>query len=1086
MSSAKSKRLRSLSSCILLLILASTGDFRAFAQGTITSTLLGRITDSSGGVIGGASVTVINLGTGLTRQTVTNADGNYLFPFLPPGQYQLTVEKQGFKRETRKGITLELDQRARLEVVLAVGQRSEEVTVTGEPPLLKLDSSDIGEVINERNIVELPLNGRQFIQLALLTPGAIPMPEGAFTTPFALAGGSPNVNGNRSDANNYLLDGVSIIDQTFHNLSISPSVDAIQEFKVQSSLYSAEFGSAPGAQVNIAVKSGSNSFHGGVWEFLRNDAIDAKNFFDGVKPPFRQNQFGTNFSGPLARNKAFFFLNYEGLRIRKGVTIPSTVPSVALRSGDFTGLPPVIDPRTNAPFPNNMIPPGRINSVSTALLNRIPLPNRGGIIRNFVGFGNRRTDSDQGTVRFDHNLSGKNSLFARATISNISNTEPIPGAAAFQTGSAALRPPGFGQTTELNGRNIALQHTHVFTQNLLNQARLGYQYTRSFQAPENPVDFVQANGIAGPQAARGVPIFSITGFSLYGDNGFDLNWKNNTYSFADDLSYTRGSHSIRSGFSVDWLQVNPQFFFIPRGQFNFTNMFTGNSFADFLLGLPFTAQVGVGDPRADYRATSWGAYLQDDWKVTASLTLNLGVRYEYYPPVIEKNLRSSNLDLATGNFVIPSKGGTINASAKPQNFPTLMFVTSEAVGYPRNLIDSDTDNFAPRVGFSYSPFSNHKTAIRGGYGIFYSRGGFSPISIVGALTFNPPFFGSFLFRNPTSNRVQIQGALVAPGSILPAPQVRDRKGDMGYVQEWSLSVEHEYGSSLAIEVEYVGSKGTKLDEVIQANQARLGPEPLTSRVRYPKLATTVSVAGPYGWSTYHALTLQARKRLSHGLSLNANYTWSKSLDTQSLGFSTDANSNRPMNSLNIAADYGPSIYDVRHRVVINYVYELPIGPGKKYLNIQGFAGKVLEGWQLNGIFVGQTGTPFSPLIPTDRSNTGGFQDRPNEISDPNSHAPHTPDKWFNTGAFTPSTPGTFGSAGRNTIVGPGFCSYDFSVFKNTRIRETQLLQFRIEAFNLANHPNFNLPNRTFGSPDFAAVFSAKDAREIQFGLKYTF
>lgn len=1076
------------------------------AQGTVTGTILGTVRDETGAIIPRAQITVINIATGLRRDAVTGDTGDYVVPFLPVGEYMVVAEMTGFRKEVRRGITLQIDQRVRVDFVLKVGEVVEEINVYEQASLLKTDSSDIGELVEHKRVVELPLNGRQFIQLALLTAGATPMPEGIFSGPFAIAGGSPNVNGNRADANNYLLDGVSINDTTFHHLSVSPSVDAVQEFKVQSSLYSAEFGSSGGAQVNVAIKSGTNEFHGTLWEFLRNDVLDARNFFDAEQPPpFRQNQFGFTSGGPLARDRSFFFASYEGLRIRKGITIPSVVPSEDMRRGDFRSLAPIFDPLTFDPrtgsiqqFPNNVIPPERISPVARALLERVPLPNRPAAVRNFVGFGKRRNNSDQFNIRIDQNFSSNDTFAARFTFSNILNTEPIPGAASFQTGSAPLRPPGFGHTTKLRNRNLALQHTHIFRPNLLNQFRFGYNYTRSRQLPENPVDFIGANGILGTNRGDiglGVPVFSIVGFSLLGDNGFDLNWRNHTFSYIDDLSYSRGTHSIKAGISIDRIQANPQFLLIPRGQFNFRNQFTanprdplrtGHAFADFLLGLPFTALAGVGDTQAYYRGTRWAFYVQDDWKARPNLTFNIGVRYELATPLVEKFDRLSNLDIETGNFVLSSRNSKTNPAARTGDFRTLTFVTSEQARFPRALIDGDFNNWAPRFGLAYS-FGDRKTVIRAGFGIFYSRGGFSPISIVGGLTFNPPFFGSRFFSNTSlTNLVEVRSALVAPGITLPAPQVRVRDKALGYTQQWSLNIQREITSSLLIEAIYLGSRGNKLDEVVQMNQAVPGPGPLSGRVRWPFLATTLSVGGPFGWSTYHSFTLQARQRLSRGLAFNANYTISKSLDTISLGLSTNANANRPQNSHDVGADYGPSVFDIRHRLVLNYSYDLPMGPGKRFANISGAAGRLLGGWQLAGIVVVQGGTPFSPLVPFDRSGTGGFQDRPDQIADPNKVDKRTPERFFNTSAFQLQPAGRFGNAGRNTIRGPGFATFDLSLIKNTSIDERHVLQFRAEFFNLFNRVNFNLPNRTFGTPDFGVVFSAKDAREIQFALKYIF
>ncbi|HXN25022.1 MAG TPA: TonB-dependent receptor [Candidatus Dormibacteraeota bacterium] len=1085
------------------LIALSTG--MAFGQGTITGTILGTVKDASGSAIPGARIVVTREDTGITREGITDQNGNFMVTFLPIGKYNVKAQANGFRTEVRSGIGLEIDQKLPINFTLQVGQLTQEVVVQADAGLVNSQTSDIGELIENRRVTELPLNGRQFSQLILLTAGATPEPQGLFSGPFAVAGQSPNVNGNRSDANQYLIDGISINDITYNHLSASPSVDAIQEFKVQSGMYSAEFGSTNGAQINVTLKSGTNRPHGSLWEFVRNDKLDSKNYFDRRSiPPFRQNQFGGTLGGPIIHGKTFFFVNYEGLRVRKGISITSAVPTLAMRKGDFRGLAPIFNPatfnpatKTSTPFANNQIPDERISPVAKAVLALIPEPNiSSGLGRNYAGFGKRITDSNQVNTRIDHNFNASNTIFGRLTFSDISDLNPVPGTASFETASAPVSPPGFGQNTSVRGVNTALQWTHLFSQAVINQLRIGYNYTGTRQTQENKSDFSGANGIQGNDNrtfSNGVPGFNILGFSSFGGTTFDLNWRNNSFTLIDDLSYVRGRHTIKVGFSGERLLPSTRFLLSPRGSFTFRNIFTadpqnptgtGNSFADFLLGLPNTAAAGVGDNLVHLQSWRFGTYVQDDWKVSTRLTVNLGIRFEFTPHWIEKNNKWANIDLtAGGRFVIASDHGEINPAAKLAAFPSLTFVTSDKAGFPRALVDNDYKAIAPRIGFAYAFDDQARTVLRGGYGIFYTR----DVVASNGLSFNPPFFGNKSFTNSNlAALIPVQTALISTGTVLPNAQGIARNAPNGYMQQWSLGLQRQLASDLVVEANYLGTKGTKLAASISPNQAVPGTTPLVQRIPYPNLAAGVSLMGAYSWSSYNAVTLSMRKSFSRGLSFSSNYTWAKSLDTISSGNSNTANSNKPQDSRNIAAEWGPSIFDVGHRFVANYIYDLPFGKGRKFAIENRAWDFFFGGWSTTGILTLQGRLPFSPLLGIDRSGTGVFQDRPNQVGDPNAIDKRTPDKYFNTAAFALQPAGQFGNAGRDTIRGPNFYQFDSSIIKNFKVRESQQFEFRAEFFNLLNHPNFKLPNRIFGTADFGQIFSAYDAREIQFGLKYSF
>lgn len=1074
----------------------------AVGQGTITGTILGTVKDASGAVVPGAAITATNQATGFSRSTQSSTTGTYTIPFLPVGTYQVKAEMSGFKTQTFTDLKLDIEQKAVINFSLGVGGRAEEMTVTGEASLVKSESMEVGEVFENERVTELPLNGRRFVQLILLTPGASPEPQGIFSQPFAVAGQSPQVNGNRSDTNNYLLDGTSLNDVTYNHIAASPSVDAIQEFKVLSGLYSSEFGSAPGAQVNVTIKSGTNDFRGAAWEFLRNEVLDAKNFFDVERQPFRQNQFGGILGGPIVKNKTFFFGNYEGLRVRKAITITSALPSDALRMGDFTGLPTIFDPltfdpntNTSQPFPNNQIPANRISSVSLALLDLIPPATSPGLGRNFVGSSKRIQNSDQVNARIDHTFGANDSIFERFTFSDIDNLEPIPGAASFETASAPISPPGFGQLTRVKDINNVVQYVHTFGPALINQFRFGYNYTRTRQNQENTDDFGGANGIQGTDnrvLSPGVPTFIISGFSTLGGTTFDLNWRNQTFSFIDDLSYHRGNHTLKFGFVGERVQANTEFLLAPRGQFNFLGTFTrspqsptttGHPFADFLLGYPSVAAAATGSSLVHLRSYRIAAYVQDDWKVTPKLTLNLGVRYELFPPWGERDAKYANVDLDRELVVLATKDGQIHPGAMTGAFPQFTFVTAQEAGFPSRLVETDYSDFAPRIGFAYSPLDSGRFVIRAGYGIYYSRQTAS-----NGLSFNPPFIGNKSFNNINlANPIPVETALINTSAVAPNFQYITKENPTGYVQSWSLNLQYELSRDFIAEAIYFGSKGTKLTASIFPNQATPGTTPIATRTPHPAFANSISLSGPFSWSSYNALTLRLQKRAGHGLTMAANYTYSKSLDTKSSGNSTAAESNKPQDSRNIAAEWAPSVFDITHRGTVSLVYELPFGRGKSYANqATGIAGHLVSGWSTTAVIILQGGTPFAPILAIDRSGAGVRQDRPDLVGDPNAVSDQSVDRWFNTDAFVLQPAGQFGNAGRNIIRGDGYQNVDFSVLKSTSLTERQRLEFRAEFFNLFNHPSFKLPNRVFGSADFGQIFSATDSREIQFGLKYIF
>jgi hypothetical protein len=1036
----------------------------------VTGTLLGTVYDPSGRVLPNVEVMATLVDRDLQRSTKTSESGGYELGFLPTGKYRITATYAGFKAQTQENVEVRIDQRLRIDFTLQLGAVSEQITVTAEVPLVNSDSSNLGEALEQRRVVELPMRGRQFIDLVTLSAGTTPEVAGAFGGQFALAGTSVNVNGNRADANNFLLDGVPINDSMWGRMAVSPSLDAIEEMKVQSFLYTAEFGSAGGGQVNITMRSGQNTLHGSVFGFFRRDQFDAKNYFATKKPPLERNNYGFSFGGPVIRSKTFFFVNLERQTATQGITLISSLPTQALRIGDFTGFAPVIDPVTKLPFTNNKIPDNRIDGISKAVLALLPVPAGTGISNNFSGVDNSHGRSTQGNLRIDHQLSASDSLSGHLNISDILGQDPVPGS-----------PPGFAPIITLKTKTVGAQWTHVLTPTAINQFRFGYTRSASVTLTANPnLDFAKQAGIQGTShdsRVLGVPRVTITGFSAIGDTVSTLSGETGDYHFIDDFSHTLGSHSLKTGVTLSRLKPSPFFAVTPRGSFSYLGTYTGNAMADFLLGLPTTAAVGVGDPLVNGRAWRLGAYVQDDWRVTSRLTMNLGLRYELLTPPTDTTNRISNLDLSNGNIIIPCDSGKPSPKADLTKFPAFTFVCNDKVGLGKGLTKADTNNWAPRLGFAYSA-ANNQTVVRGGYGIFYS---YPPMAVrIGTPSFSIPFFSQITATNSLTAPVSTATVLTTPAVAAFAGQPFSTDYRAGRMQEWSLGVQRQLAKTSVVEINYLGSHGDDLYSQELPNQAVPGPGSVNSRKPFPLLAANLIWSGPIGRSNYNAMQLRFEQRPWHGLSLVSHYTFSKALDTASNLLSNAANPSVPQNSRNIDAEYSRASFDARHRFVANGLYQLPFSSSREGLN------RLVGGWELSWVLTLQSNTPFSPIVPSDRSGTGGFADRPDQVGDPNNIAKRTPAQFFNIAAFQLQAAGTFGNAGRNTINGPNYKDLDVAVLKNVIITERHRLQFRVEAFNSLNNVNFNIPNRNFGTAPFGTVTSARDARSMQFGAKYLF
>ncbi len=1078
---------------LVLLLLLFIGPNTLLAQ-THRATIRGTFTDSTRGNLAGVQVSLVNIGTNETRTTTSGAEGEFIISQLAPGLYRLEAELSGYKKLVRQ-VELQVNQIFRVDLALEVGALAEEtVTVTDTLAVpVKKDSAALGTVIDNRQVTGLPLDGRNFYELNLLVPGAVPAAQGSAGS--VRGDFSFSVNGAREDSNNFLLDGVYNVDPKLNTFGVRPSVDAVREYEMLTSTYDASFGRNPGAQVNVVLKSGSNEFHGSVFEFFRNGALDARNYFAPAgedRPQYQRNQFGFSLGGPIRRNKTFFFADYEGTRANEGITRLARVPSLLERAGDFSqtrdanGNPvfvhdPFLVDMTGAPlpcnattqigcFPGNVIPQARFDAIGRAIVALYPLPNRADALQNFVSSPTQRDRNDTFDVRLDHLLNENSNWVFRYSFGDRNLFEPFSG-----PGFSPL--PGYGTQIPRRSQNIMLGETHIFSPSFINEARVafnrvaigvfqekfGTSTNRAVGMPElsnNPRDF-------------GLSFITITGYSPIGDEGNNpQNSVTNTYQILDTATYTRGRHFFKFGFDFRFAQQNGFRDVQSRGFLTFVDstpqgQISGNALADLLLGFPIRTGGARVDNAQHLRTESYDFFINDSFRVTPRLTINAGLRYEYNSPPVDAFDRANIYDPATRSLVPVGTNGI-----------------------PRSGFEADKNNFAPRIGFAWTPTDSGKTVLRAGYGIYYDQSALAPGE---ALYFNAPYFDFNLYFPLPGLPLTLSNPFPAffPFALPDSALAIQRDFSTAYMQHWNVNVQQQLGRSRVLEVAYVGSKGTKLVSARDINQPQPSALPFNPRP-VPQFADITFIESRAN-SNYHSLQAKFQQRLSHGLQLLSSYTFSKSIDDASNFFTSAGDPNFPQDSYNARGERGRSNFDVRHRLSVSYSYDLPFGKGQRFAANDGFLTTLLTGWQTHGIVTLQTGRPFTVALPTDFDNSGtgfaslgfGANDRPNLVGDPRLQT-RTPERWFNTAAFALPPFGSFGSAGRNILEGPGYRNVNASLVKNTSLTERINLQLRAEFFNLFNHPNFNLPDNFFGSPTFGRILSAQSPRHIQFGAKLVF
>jgi hypothetical protein len=1053
----------------------------ALVAQTTNGRIVGSVLDTSGSVIAGVKVTARNLDTNRAETAETNETGTFVFPNLLIGSYEVTAELQGFKRYARRPIQILVDQTVRVDVQLQLGDVTEQITVDAGAPLIQTDQSSVGQVVDNKTVVELPLNGRNFVRLGSLMPGTTQGAPGDGTRRTRQQGELLTANGARAEHNNFMLDGVENNSAIEGVAVIIPSVDAIQEFKVQTSNYSAEFGRAAGAVVNIAIKSGTNQLHGTAYEFLRNNALDARDFFALGVQPLRRNQFGFSLGGPVVKDRVFLFGNSEWVRERRTVTVGSVVPTAAQRAGNFAGEPTIFDPLAvvggqRTPFPGNVIPDGRIHPTSRKLLTRWPEVNNPlDRARSYIRTFSNPADQRQLHLRGDVRLSDRDQFMAR--ISDM-DSEQFRNALALSGESTNLRPQGG-----------VVSWTRLVSNSMVNEARFSaYMYNFELLPETVGQDFSAELGLpsfALNDITRRHPTISVRNYAgIGGGDANPLLRKEINYQWTDQLTWTRGRHALKIGVDARRYQTNnfqPQ---TSAGNYVFNGPFTGqvntqytSGLADFLLGLP--NQQRLLDPSTydsqRLRNTRLSLYVQDDVNVARNLTLNIGLRWERDGDWYEANNRWAYFDFKTGETVYPK------ALQLPVTIPF-----THRFDERRSMKDPTNKAFAPRFGFAWRPLGGNTTVVRGGYGISWSQ----PLAFIllNSVLTPPPFL---LRTDMVSSNVtpQLQfgnfGFTDSSQSVPRTPSYFTHQPDNfanAYVQQWNFGVEREIAGTVAAKMSYVGSRGVHLERRYQGNAALPpGPGNLNARRLYPGyLGMTQQESSASSW--YHSLQVSGEKRFAKGFMFLAGYTWAKALDDSSSWNPNGDSSPFAQNPWDLQAEKGRAAFDVRQRFTLSFVYELPLRTQSRAVNL------LVSGWQTAGIATLQTGFPTTVTVGGDIPNAGTGSTRANLNGEGNlPPSERNIDRWFNTAAFSRPAPFTFGTAGRTIIDRPGAQAFDFSLMKFFPITERVRLQFRAEFFNFLNHPVFGGPGTAVdNAATFGTIRGASGGREGQMALKLIF
>ena len=1125
---------------LFVLALCLAGVAGAQTSGEIT----GEVKDPSGAVMANAAVTATNTSTNVARSTLTNDSGIYSFPNLIPGVYQVKVTATGFSPITKTNIELQVQQTARVDFTLALGQSAQTVEVSATGALLATENATVGTVIEEKRIVDLPLNGRNFFSLVALSPGVTvgftPAAQAANRQGGSRANLTMSLAGSRATWNNYTLDGVVNTDINFNLYVVLPSVDAIQEFKVQSGIYSAEFGREAG-QVNVSTKPGTNTYHGTVFEFLRNDKLDASNYdflnTHPAKSPYRQNQYGFTLGGPVripkllnGKNRLFFMSNYEGFKSRTTTVASATTMTSAMRAGDFSVVPTALqDPLSRSgtgnaaistPYPGNKIPSNQFDKNSLFLMGKYyPLPNiaQAGLPNNNYQYLSKSpVDKDQVTERIDFNEKINSQWFGRYSWTDESTITP----GLTQDGA----------TLYTRASQWVVANTRILSPTKVNEARFGYNSLFNNIGQ-------QLAGVEDVDAAIGVPLKitdpnswgipniglsnNLTSFGNATSSPFTIN--NKTYQFVDNFSWVLGQHSLRIGGEYRYNQFPQLGNEFPRGQFQFNGAYTGDpvklsggySGADFLLGDYFRADIAVALAQGDFRNSEWAGYIDDTWKVKPHLTITAGLRWEVAQPLLDVSGHAVNVQLRQP---LPSYGNEPDQSKHPVYVRTgsgnfydgvdfrytgavsggslaSQFQTARDGRLGNRLINTDYNNLAPRFGIAYSPST--KWSIRTGFGIFYSQESKNSIFDLNRGLGGRTGVAPDQHLQPQFNYTNFLNAAALPAAVTTSltwgadPNLRTT-----YTMSYLFNVQRTLGQNTTLEVGYNGTQSRKLLLLNNENAPVPGTTAFALRAPYPEWLGIQYLRGD-GVGNYNSLTTKLSQRFNNGLRTLFSYTWSRALDDAS-AIRGPGNEFAPQDARCRSCEYGPATFNIPHRFVASILYQLPFGKGQRFLNRGGVVNQIVGGWETSSIITLQSGPPIDTTS-WDSAGTS-FVPASTRLNCVAGISPvldnPTADHYLNPAAFANSIAGQYGNCGRNNLRGPKQANVDFSAIKNFRITERQALQFRMEMFNAPNHVEWGNPNANWGnqnaapaapSASFGQIRStAARMRQIQFALKYNF
>lgn len=1056
----------------------------AFAQ-TPTAGVVGRVTDASGGVIPGVAVKITHLDTNISQQGVSNDVGDFNIPFLNPGRFTLEASLAGFRTHKRGEFTLVVDQVLRIDISLEVGAPSEVVTVTDTQPALNTETATRGEVTTPEEIKEMPLDGRNFSDLALLTGGVIPKGDGG--------DGSFAVNGARADNGGFLLDGMNNTQRRNTNVMVNPPIEGIQEFKMLTSGYSAEYGRYAGGMLSVVTKSGSNRLRGSLYEFLRNDMFDATGYFDPGKSKLRRNQFGATLSGPVyipklynGHNRTFFMFTWDSLRLIDGKAQRGVVPTPEMLAGDFSkaadsfGKPIAIIDFINSKkaFPNNQIPANRLDPVALKLASYYPKPNLSSGVYNFVAQGNATNNFNNFGVKVDHNIGSKDRLTFSSFWRPNRSWDPV---------SSSRSPiPFFGSTNQTFDFLTYIRYLRTLSPTMFLEASVNFSRKTNnqvwpYSADKNWSTETGFIGGTGNPVAAGPPQITVTGYILLGP-AYDIPkiWSYNNYQYTGSLTWIRGRHSFKFGGDFLRMQYFSRSYGDTRGRVTFINRFTGHPLADFVLGWADSTRRQLDASGPYHLVSNYSGFIQDDYKVSSNLTLNLGLRYDVMKPPREKYGAWAQFLPPLGKIVV-SGTGTLSQADFDQRISTAALtpyvVKAADVGLPATITKTDWTNFAPRFGFAWRMFGNSRTVLRGGYGIFY---GSSSLYRLDEYSDTFPFSVTETYSRVTSDPKRL---------TLSNPYPVDRRGFSGvngsygqenaepksqYLQSYNLTIEREFGQGTVVEIAYAGSKGTHLQRRYDINQP--GRTQATSTIRPYPFFSSIQITSDGSNSIYNSGQVTVRRRFSRQLFVRGSYTYAKSIDESSnTGGTIQYNFSAAQDSRNLRLERGRSDFDIGHTFAGSFTW-----------TPQFSRHRLARDWQIAGTSTIYTGPPFTPRV-ANYSYANGEASRPNRVSRGAVQNP-SPDMWFDRTAFpvVPTGSYAFGNSGRNILDGPGAIIINTSLSRRIRFGESRLLQFRMEVFNLPNHPNFNLPENNVDIATGGTINRAKNNRNLQLGLRLEF